>query len=344
MTAQPIADPKPKALITPTGLLTLPADAPRHHWLDARRRGIGGSDALAVLGLSPYSSRYVVWADKSGLLPERDDSEAMKWGRLLEPVIAEQFTEETGVQTSACGLMRHVDRGWQLASVDRLTADSGILEIKTTSVYKAGDWDDDQVADAAEAQLQHYLAVTGFEHGYAAALIGGQRLEIRHVERDERLISLLIEAEAELWDMVQAGTAPALDGSEATARALAQLYPWADPEVAVELSEDGVSALREYVELGKQAKDIKERRDAAKNLVCGELGDAMTGRIDGQDVVTWKNTGSFDEDQLAESAPDIAAEFTELVPRLDRKTLAAAHPDIYQAHRGRRFNPIRKAL
>lgn len=331
-------------LVTPTGMLILPADAPRRQWLDARRRGLGGSDALAVLGLSQYSSRYVVWADKSGLLPEKDDSEAMKWGRLLEPLIAEQFTEQTGIPAAPCGLMRHVDRDWQLASVDRLTADGAVLEIKTTSAYRASDWDDDQMADAAEAQLQHYLAVTGLEHGYAAALIGGQRLEIRHIERDERLISLLVEAEAELWDMVRAGTAPALDGSEATAQALAQLYPWADPNIAVELSPEAESALREYVDLGKQAKDIKDRRDAAKNLVCAELGEAMTGRLNGVDVVTWKNTGSLNEIQLAASAPDIGAEFTRMVPLLDRKALASAHPDIYEAHRGRRFNPIRKAL
>ena len=331
-------------LITPTGVLTLPADAPRSEWLAARRRGIGGSDALAVLGLSPYASRYTVWADKSGLLPEKDDSEAMKWGRLLEPIIAEQFTEQTGIPTASCGLMRHVERDWQLASVDRLTADGGVLEIKTTSQYRAAEWDDDQLADAAEAQLQHYLAVTGLEHGYAAALIGGQRLEIRHVERDDRLISLLIEAEAELWDMVQTGTAPALDGSEATARALAQIYPWADPGIAVELSDEAMAALREYVDLGRQAKEIKERRDAARNVVCAELGEAMTGRYGGIDVVTWKNTGALDEDQLAASAPEIVAEFTAMVPRLDRKALAAAHPDIYEAHRGRRFNPIRKAL
>lgn len=330
-------------LITPSAELVLPADAPRDVWLKARKAGIGGSDALAVLGLSPYSSRYSVWADKSGLLPEQGDSEVMKWGRLLEPIIAEQFTEATGVATSVCGLMRHVDRHWQLASVDRLTEDTGALEIKTTSAYKADDWSDDQIADAAEAQLQHYFAVTGLQHGYAAVLIGGQRLVIRHAERDERLISLLIEAEQELWEMVLTGTAPALDGSEATARALAQIHPWADPEAGVELSDDGMSALREYIALGQEIKALAGRRDTAKNTVCAELGDAMVGHWDGTDVVTWKNTASLDEELLLETAPDLVAEFTTPVPRLDRKALSAAHPDVYQAHRGRRFLPIRKA-
>lgn len=336
----------PLERVTPEGVLILPADAPRHEWLEARRAGIGGSDALATLGLSPYSSRYSVWADKRGLLPEQDDNEAMKWGRRLEPIVADAFTEETGIGTTVCGLMRHVDRDWQLASVDRLTDDGAVLEIKTTSAYRAGDWDDDQLADAAEAQLQHYLAVTGLEHGYAAALIGGQRLEIRHVRRDERLISLLVDAEAELWQMVQTGMAPALDGSQATAEALAHLYPWAQEDLEVELSDEVMAALRRYDELGKQIKTLTEERVAAKNIVCAELGDAITGTYDGKDVVTWKNTGHLDEALLRETAPDIAAEFTEsvTVQRLERKALAAAHPSLYAAHRGRRFNSIRKAL
>lgn len=333
-------------LVTPEGVLILAPDAPREAWLEARRFGLGGSDALATLGLSQYSSRYSVWADKRGLLPESDDNEAMKWGRRLEPIVAEAFMEETGIGTSVCGLMRHVNRDWQLASVDRLTDDGAVLEIKTTSSYRAADWDDDQLADAAEAQLQHYLAVTGLQHGYAAALIGGQRLEIRHVERDERLIALLIEAEAELWHLVEAGTAPALDGSQATVDALAHLYPWAQEDLEVELSDEALTALRRYVELGGQIKDLTDERNAAKNVVSAELGDAIAGTHDGRPVVTWKNVGHLDEDLLRETAPEIVEEFTErvAVERLARKALAAAHPSLYAAHRGRRFNPIRKAL
>lgn len=332
--------------VTPEGVLILPPDAPRHAWLEARRAGIGGSDALAALGLSPYSSRYSVWADKRGLLPEKDDSEAMKWGRRLEPIVAEVFSEETGIGTRVCGLMRHAERGWQLASVDRLTDDGAVLEVKTTSSYRASDWDDDQIADAAEAQLQHYLAVTGLEHGYAAALIGGQKLEIRHVQRDERLIRLMVEAEAELWHLVEAGTPPALDGSQATADALAHLYPWAQEDLEVELSDEAMDALRRYQRIGRQLHELKNERDQAKNVVCAELGDAIRGTYDGLQVVTWKNTGHLHEGLLRESAPDVAAEFTEkvTVERLERKALAAAHPSIYAAHRGRRFNPTRKAL
>lgn len=330
-------------LATPTGVLLLPADAPREQWLAARRSGLGGSDALAVLGLSPYASRYTVWADKSGLLPEQDDSEVMRWGRLLEPVIAAEFEERTGIPTRACGLMRHAARDWQLASVDRLTEDGGVLEIKTTSAYRAGDWDDDQLADAAEAQLQHYLAVTGLEHGYAAALIGGQRLEIRHVTRDERLISLMVEAEAELWDMVQSGTAPALDGSEATARALAQLYPHGTGR-EVELTAAEVTRLRASLGWAEEAKVLQAERDAVKNEITARLRDADTATYQGQTVATWRNTGRFDAERFAADHPDIAAQHLVAVAVLDEKALKTTHPDLYAAYRGRVFRPTKKGL
>ncbi|MGW6498509.1 YqaJ viral recombinase family nuclease [Nonomuraea angiospora] len=328
-------------LLTPTAQLVLPADAPREDWLAARRRGLGGSDALAVLGLSQYASRYSVWAEKRGLLRPQEDSEVMAWGRKLEPIIAEEFTERTGIPTTTCGLMRHVGRTWQLASVDRLTADDGVLEIKTTSAYKASDWDDEQTADQAEAQLQHYLAVTGKEHGYAAVLIGGQRMEIRHVHRDERLIKVLIDAELELWQMILDGTPPAMDGSGASLRALAELYPTAvDRKVA--LDAQTVATLRRYAGWSEEATALKKAKDAAKADVCGGLKDATVGTWNGQDVVTWKNTGDFNAVAFTEAHPDLAAACQKTV--LDEKAVKTRHPDLYAAYRGRRFYVVKKGL
>lgn len=330
--------------ITPTGILVLSADASREEWLAARRQGIGGSDALAVLGLNPYASRYSVWAEKSGLLKNDEDREAMQWGRLLEPVIAAEFTERTGIATTVCGLMRHADREWQLASVDRLTEDGGVLEIKTTSAYRAAEWDDDQIADAAEAQLQHYLAVTGLPHGYAAVLIGGQRLEIRRVERDERLIRVLVEAEEELWQMVQDGTPPALDGSEATARALAQIHGRAEVGRVVELDDRAVTLLRESLELAAEIKAMEERRAAVRNEITAVMGDATEAVHGGQVVAAWRPTGRFDAERFATDHPEVAQEFTRTVEVIDERALRAAHPDLYARYRARVFRPVKKGL
>ena len=37
----------------------------RAEWLAARKAGIGGGDAAAIIGLNPFSSPLTVWADKS---------------------------------------------------------------------------------------------------------------------------------------------------------------------------------------------------------------------------------------------------------------------------------------
>ena len=63
-------------------------DMPREQWLEARRKGIGGSDAAAILGMSHYSTPYSVFAEKMGALPEKEDSEAMRQGRDLEAYVA----------------------------------------------------------------------------------------------------------------------------------------------------------------------------------------------------------------------------------------------------------------
>ena len=64
----------------------------RPEWLARRRNTIGGSDAAAIVGLSRYGSQYSVFMDKTGRLPDKPDTEAMRQGRDLEEYVASRFT------------------------------------------------------------------------------------------------------------------------------------------------------------------------------------------------------------------------------------------------------------
>lgn len=57
-------------------------------WLEARRAGIGGSDAAAILGASPWATPLSVWADKQGLTEDKPDTIAMRFGRDAEEIVA----------------------------------------------------------------------------------------------------------------------------------------------------------------------------------------------------------------------------------------------------------------
>ena len=58
------------------------ANITHEQWLAYRRTGLGGSDAGAIMGVSPYKSAYAVWADKLGALPPTEDSEPMRQGAI----------------------------------------------------------------------------------------------------------------------------------------------------------------------------------------------------------------------------------------------------------------------
>src|ERR1700751_3742203 len=73
----------------------------REDWLSVRKNGIGGSDAAAAVGLSPYLSPLELWLIKTGRdanLPRpdpQDTTEPVYWGALLEPIVAASYTKQT---------------------------------------------------------------------------------------------------------------------------------------------------------------------------------------------------------------------------------------------------------
>jgi len=123
----------------------------------------------------------------------------------MEPVLRQVFTEDTGLVVHRRGLMRSKAHPFMQVSLDGNVGDGGIFESKTTNWRLKDQWDDDQVSDHAEVQVQHGLAVTGRSHAHVVALIDGSNFQVRRVERDDRFISLLTEMEEEFVDPVRPG-------------------------------------------------------------------------------------------------------------------------------------------
>jgi hypothetical protein len=69
-------------------------DMTREQWFEERRKGIGGSDAAAVAGLSRYRTPIQVYMEKLGLIDPPEENEAMYWGKKLEDLVAEEFSQK----------------------------------------------------------------------------------------------------------------------------------------------------------------------------------------------------------------------------------------------------------
>ena len=73
-------------------------------WLLARRNGISGSDAGAVMGLNKWASPLTVYLDKKGL-SHFDGNRATERGSWLEGPIREKAKEALGVLIEECPYM-----------------------------------------------------------------------------------------------------------------------------------------------------------------------------------------------------------------------------------------------
>lgn len=330
---------------TPQAKLVLRADAPRDEWLAARRLGLGGSDMSTVAGVNQYSSLYALWMDKTGRAEEKQQTRRMRMGHLLEPIVAELFTEMTGIPVRRAGLMRHRLNEWMQVSVDRLSADGGICEYKTTN-WRTNDaevWLDGDVPDHAEVQSQWGMAVTGRSHAHAMVLIDGHEALHRVIPRDDVLIEDLIDMGHRFWhDLVLADQEPDIDGSDATGSALRRRYATTEPGSVATATVTALEIFDEW-RAGKAAEQLgKSRAAAAENKLRGLVGDHETLEVLGKALVTCKQNGTFAEARFREDLPEVAAEFATTKTAVDVDRLKTARPDLYAAYRARVLRPAPK--
>lgn len=203
-------------------------DLPYNDWLEYRKGGIGGSDASVVCGINHYKSPMELWLEKTNRLAPQEAGESAYWGTKLESLVRSEFTKRTGIEVRLLKqLLQSKEYPFMQANLDGICTDPNygecIFEAKTASAFKAGEWEN-AIPDEYMLQIQHYMAVTGFKAAYIAVLIGGNTFRWRLVERDEELIAMLVQLEAEFWDCVKNDTPPLLDGSEATAKFLAEKF------------------------------------------------------------------------------------------------------------------------
>ena len=90
-------------------------------WLSYRRRGIGGSDAAAILGISPWRTARDLYYDKLNVVKADMDENwvALEMGHLLEDLVARIFAKKTGLRIFQRKVMfQHPLYPWMLADLD----------------------------------------------------------------------------------------------------------------------------------------------------------------------------------------------------------------------------------
>lgn len=268
----------------------------REAWLKIRRKSIGGSDAAAIIGLNRYQNAFSVWEEKTGRAAEKPLTEAMRLGTFLEEYVAQRFTEETGKRVRRRNaILYNPEYPFAHANIDReIVGEDALLECKTTSQLNLKQFSGGEYPANYYVQVMHYLAVTGMERGYIAVLIGNKDFRVFQVERDEKEISSLMEAERDFWGFVEADEAP--------------------PAQERETESDGTTVdlfgraeiMRQYLSIKGQCKALEKEADAIAETIKTELGTHERGR-DGSFTAIWKTQQrtSFDQAALAAAHPEL---------------------------------------
>jgi predicted phage-related endonuclease len=242
----------------------------------------------------------------------------MYWGNVLEPIVAEHYSRKTGNKVRRINaVLQHPDpdKRWMLANLDYTVVgndDVQILECKTAGEFGSRLWRDG-VPEYIECQVQHQLAVTGKQSADVSVLLCGQDLQVFRIDRDEEIISRLIELERQFWHYVETDTPPPADGSDSAGRALQALYP-RDAGTVMDLSEDLslCGDFDELVDIRERLSRLEQRESSLKQRIQETMGDASKAVFPSGEV-SWKRSQDstvLDSKKLLLEHPDLLNEYS----------------------------------
>jgi putative phage-type endonuclease len=294
-------------------------------WHEWRARGLGGSDIAAVLGVSPWASRYSVWAEKVGLVQRdpSDTTEAQEFGHRAEPMLAQWFHDKTGLYV--LGQQQQVEHPvypWRRCTLDGFVGESPDTPIgKSLGPYEAKTTPDSPAAwEAAvpvyyQCQATWLMLVTETEHCWFSVLHHGfaniHRWYEFHLD-DADAAYVRAETDRFWYEHVLTGIPPTVDGSEATTDALAGMWSETIEGASVPADDELLRLLAErdqWKQTAEMAEAALDRIDNEVRLAIGE-NEVLVGP-DGKKLSSWK---------------------WQTAHRLDSKALKAEHPELAEQY------------
>lgn len=302
-----------------------------------RRLFLGGSDAAAAMGLSPWATPVELWQQKTGRAPEASATDSKRQrsfrrGHMLEPFIRDMVIDKLRDQGLTVDLLarneRYVDpeHDFLRSEIDFELRVSGsavigpaIVEFQDEHINadaksvtgfarnKWGDVDTEDVPIEYAAQFMFGLMVTGRRYCLVAALRSFDDVDIFWTVRDDETIAGMRPRLVRFWlDHVVADRAPdPIEFDDIKA-----LFP-ADDGGAVEATEE----VLEFVERLRKTKDEIKRLQELEEQLAFLVGDYIGPKTwltkGGRPLLSWKAQTSkrLDIDAFRRAHPDWFAMF-----------------------------------
>lgn len=277
-------------------------------WLMARKNYIGGSESSAIIGINPFRSSIDVYMDKITDEIIENKSYRMELGNKLEDFVAREFMEKTGKKVrNVNAILGNEKYPYMSANIDRaIVGEKSILECKVTNSFAIKEWEDDKVPPYYEIQVQHYMAITGAEKAYIAALIGNSDFAIKEIVRDDELIEMIVKANNYFWtENVQKKILPSPDGTSMYDEVLKEKYKYSkENQIILQSSND--ERIQNILDIKEQIDILETEKKKLEQEVKSELGENESG-ICNKFQVNWKGyvTNRIDTTNLKKEMPEV---------------------------------------
>lgn len=247
-------------------------------WLQARTNDITSTEVSALFGISPYINEFELWhRKKSKDVVRLEENTRMKWGKRLEPTIAQGIAEDHDLKiTPFKEYVRLIDFKVG-SSFDYAIGTDGLLEIKNVDarVYNSG-WeisgDDIQAPNHIEMQVQHQLLVSGRKYAFIGAFVGGNEITLLKREPDKDIQDAILNKVKKFWASIDSNTPPNPDFQK-DAEFISHLYSYAEPGKIMQANDRIIDLAQKYQQYSQQMKVLDAARDGVKAELLTIIGD-----------------------------------------------------------------------
>lgn len=186
-------------------------------WLQWRETGIGASDIATILGLSPYKTRYVLWAEKTGkqATPDLSHNPNVERGIRLEPYVRSRI-EEVWNESLDVFCAEHDEHPQLKVSFDGVDSFGCPHEIKCPSDATFAEvelfGEESDAFNLYKYQVKYQCMVAGRSKGYLHFYSETtDALLTFPIELTEADVKELIDASLSFWNLILNDQAPELD-------------------------------------------------------------------------------------------------------------------------------------
>lgn len=280
-------------------------------WRKWRDEGITATDAVVITGLSPFKTRWRLWAEKSGFADPQDLSgnPLVQKGNKQEPDARAQWEERhneivlpTCVESTLCPVIR--------ASLDGLTSDGKPVEIKVPSDKS---WQ--EVIDKGEAsdtfkrywpQCQHQMLALGAKEGWLVFYHARHGMKEFIIQRDDVFCRRIIKEAREFFREVTEKSPPEKD---------LERDAYIPEGEEAEQWKQAAYAYREYQheldELKAREKQLKELQKPLLGKMKELMGDHQRGDYAGVMITRFTTSGSVDYRKIVEEETKLSEDEVE---------------------------------